>query len=184
MPRHKNFVMIQNPKTDIMRLLAIILLSLTAGTAAIFNNMDKTFTVTSSAFADGGTIPQKYTCMGESASPALTLNDLPEGTKSIAIIMDDPDAPKGTFTHWVLWNLPPVESITENTNAGTHGQNGKGENKYTGPCPPNGTHRYFFKVYALDVKLDLPEGSTRKELEKAMRMHTIATAQLMGTYKK
>jgi len=166
-----------------MRLL-ILLLTLTAGTAAIFNNMDKTFTVTSSAFTDSGYIPEKYTCKGESASPALTLNDLPEGTKSIAIIMDDPDAPKGTFTHWVVWNLPPVESITENSNAGVHGRNGKGENKYTGPCPPNGIHRYFFKVYALDAMLDLPEGSDHKALEKAMKSHTLATAQLMGLYRK
>ena len=167
-----------------MRLLGIILLALAAGTAAIWNNMEKPFTVSSSAFTEGGNIPQKYTCTGESASPALMLTNLPEGTVSLAIIMDDPDAPTGTFTHWVVWNLPPVESITENTNAGVHGQNGKGENKYTGPCPPNGTHRYFFKVYALDARLGLPEGSTRKALEKEMKFHTLAMAELMGVYKK
>lgn len=166
-----------------MRLL-IILLTLTAGTAAVFNTMETPFTVTSSAFEDSGYIPRKYTCSGEGASPALTLNDLPKGTKSIAIIMDDPDAPKGTFTHWLVWNLPAVESITENTSAGVRGRNGSGKNKYTAPCPQRGIHRYFFKVYALDGMLDLPEGSDRAALEKAIKPHTLAMAQLMGICRK
>jgi len=156
----------------------VLLLAIAAGATAVLNP-DKSFTVTSSAFADGAYIPEKYTCKGESISPALLLNDLPKDTKSIAIIVDDPDTPKGTFTHWLVWNLPVVESITEGTRTGVQGKNGKGENKYTGPCPPDGVHHYFFKVYALDDVLTLPEGSDKKALEKAMQGHTIASAQLM-----
>ena len=166
-----------------MKLLILFFLTITAGAVA-FLNKDKPFTVTSSAFVESAYIPEKYTCKGESASPALLLNNLPENTKSVAIIMDDPDTQKGIFVHWVVWNLPPVESITENTASGVHGKNGKGENKYIGPCPPDGVHRYFFKVYALDEMLTLPEGSDIKALEKAMKKHIIAQAQLMGLYKK
>ncbi len=166
-----------------MKLLILFFLTITAGAVA-FLNKDKPFTVTSSAFVESAYIPEKYTCKGESASPALLLNNLPENTKSVAIIMDDPDTQKGIFVHWVLWNLPAVGSITENTRSGVTGKNGKGENKYTGPCPPEGVHRYFFKVYALDEMLTLPEGSDKKALEKAMETHIIAQAQLMGLYKK
>jgi Raf kinase inhibitor-like YbhB/YbcL family protein len=166
-----------------MRLIILLVLTIAAGAAAFFNK-DKPFTVTSSAFVESAYIPVKYTCKGENASPGLLQNDLPENTKSVAIIMDDPDAKQGTFVHWVVWNLPAVESITENTASGVRGKNGKGEIKYTGPCPPDGMHRYFFKVYALDGMLTLPEGSDKKVLEKAMKTHIIAEAQLMGLYKK
>ncbi|MDJ0688422.1 MAG: YbhB/YbcL family Raf kinase inhibitor-like protein [Xenococcaceae cyanobacterium MO_188.B32] len=138
----------------------------------------------SPAFAHQATIPPKYTCQGEDISPPLTLSNIPEGTKSLALINDDPDAPMRTWNHWLIWNIKPTGEIKENSAPGTQGKNSWGRNDYGGPCPPKGTHRYFFKLYALDRELDLPEGATKSELEKAMVGHILEQAELVGLYQK
>ncbi|MCA1959231.1 MAG: YbhB/YbcL family Raf kinase inhibitor-like protein [Desulfomonile sp.] len=154
----------------------------------------KQILVTSPAFGDGEMIPKKYTCDGEDLSPPLQFSGVPAGAKSLVLICDDPDAPVGTWTHWVLFNLPPdTKMISEKIpasatlpNGAIHGHNSWGGRKigYGGPCPPSGMHRYYFKVYALDVKLDLPSGTTKKHLAKAMKGHIIGQGELMGTYKR
>jgi len=141
-------------------------------------------TVTSPAFDNGKHIPMKYSCEGSSINPPLRVKGIPARTKSLAIIVEDPDAPQGTVDHWVVWNIRPMPLIDENTGAGRSGRNTKGENKYMGPCPPTGSHRYFFKVYALNTMLELPEGVGKKELEEAMKGHVLSSGTLMGTYKK
>ena len=142
--------------------------------------------IESKAFGDGGEIPMDYTCDGNDLSPPLKFINVPEGTKSLALIVDDPDAPGGTWVHWVLWNIPPaMPGISEGENL-FYGR-GKNDFKtlvYGGPCPPSGTHRYFFKLYALDTMLDLEEGASKKQLEKRMKGHVIESAQLIGTYKR
>ena len=118
------------------------------------------------AFTQGGMIPQKYTCEGKNLSPPLHLGNIPAGTKSLVIIMDDPDAPVGVFDHWIAWNIPVSENIAEGISIATVGKNGFGVNGYRGPCPPSGeTHRYFFKIYALDSLLDLPVGSSKSQVK-------------------
>src|ERR1044072_9586498 len=107
-------------------------------------------TVTSNAFSQGGQIPKKYTCEGENVNPSLRIGDYPEETKSLVIIVEDPDAPSGLFTHWLVWNITPNEAIAENYIPGINGRNSFGKTGYGGPCPPSGSHRYYFKVYALD----------------------------------
>lgn len=142
------------------------------------------FTVTTPAFTDEGAIPAKYTCEGKNVNPQLNISNIPEGTRTLAVIMDDPDAAGQTFDHWVVFNIEPSSTIAENSAPGTQGVNSKENNNYTGPCPPSGTHRYFFKIYALDVKLPLKAGATKQQLEEAMKGHILASAQLMGTYQK
>jgi hypothetical protein len=129
-------------------------------------------------------IPSKYTCDGDNINPPLTIKNIPKQTKSLALIVDDPDAPSGTFDHWITWNIPPVETIGENSAPGSHGRNGSGRNGYMGPCPPSGTHHYHFKVYALDTKLTLQEGANKKQLENAMKGYILAMGELIGLYKK
>ncbi len=136
-----------------------------------------------SVFGNNEFIPKKYTCQGEDINPKLIIKDIPNGTKTLALIMDDPDAPMGTWVHWVMWNIPPG-NIEENSAPGVQGVNSWGRNEYGGPCPPSGIHRYFFKVYALDTELDLPETTTKEGLLKAMEGHILASAQLVGLYKK
>lgn len=152
-----------------------------------------TIELTSTAFQKGETIPKQYTGDGADQSPSLRWSDPPSGTKSLALICDDPDAPRGTWVHWVLFNLPAQarelnESVptTETlANGAKQGKNDFGNIGYGGPSPPKGKpHRYFFKLYALDVNLDLPPGAIKAELEKAMKGHTLAEGQLMGTYKR
>ena len=148
--------------------------------------------VTSSAFAEGGLIPAKYTCDGSDISPPLQWEAVPEGTKSIALISDDPDAPMGTWVHWVLFNLPAEsKGLEENIpqdktlpNGARQGLTDFGRIGYGGPCPPSGTHRYFFKIYALDTKLDLAAGAKKSELLKAMEGHILGQGQLIGKYKR
>lgn len=142
-------------------------------------------TVKSGAFENKGRIPKKYSCDGEEVNPPLTITDIPNGTQTLALIIDDPDAPRGIFDHWVVWNIPPTDTILEKSVPGTEGLNSAGEHSYIGMCPPSGTHRYFFKVYALDTKLALNANATRKkDLEKAMQTHVLAKGELMGLYSR
>ncbi len=148
--------------------------------------------ITSPAFKNGEMIPKKYTCDGDEVSPPLEWTGIPAGTKSIALTSDDPDAPAGTWVHWVIFNIPAdVKGLTENVphaptldNGARQGVDDSGNNGYGGPCPPSGAHRYYFKVYALDSMLDLKPGIRKKELLKAMEGHILAQGKLMGTYKR
>ncbi len=145
------------------------------------------FKLSSPAFADGGSIPQKHTCQGDSISPELNWSEAPAGAKSFALIMDDPDAPGGTFTHWVLFDMPAgTQQLAEGTGPiGVGGNNSSSQIGYTGPCPPSGSHRYYFRLYALDVpSLNLKEGAARSEVEAAMKNHIVGTAETMGRYEK
>ncbi|HUT29023.1 MAG TPA: YbhB/YbcL family Raf kinase inhibitor-like protein [Sedimentisphaerales bacterium] len=150
------------------------------------------FKVTSPAFQEGSLIPPRYTCDGADVSPPLNWEAVPEGTKSIALISDDPDAPMGTWVHWVLFNLPAdAKELAENIppdktlpNGARQGKNDFNRIGYGGPCPPGGTHRYFFKIYALDARIDLPAGATKPQLLKAMQGHILGQAELMGRYKR
>jgi len=148
--------------------------------------------ITSKAFAEAGMIPRKHTCDGEDVSPPLAWTGVPHGANSMALINDDPDAPMGTWVHWVLYDLPPsvgglgeaVPPDKELRNGAKQGRNDFRKIGYGGPCPPSGTHRYYFKIYALDVMLGLPAGATKADLLKAMQGHILAEGQLMGKYKR
>jgi Raf kinase inhibitor-like YbhB/YbcL family protein len=144
----------------------------------------KELKITSSAFKNNDHIPSKYTCDGVDVNPPLTVEGIPEATKSLALIVDDPDAPMGTWDHWVVWNIPPTEKIGENSVPGVEGLNDFRKHSYGGPCPPSGTHRYFFKVYALDTKLILSANSRKKDVEKAMQEHILAKGELVGRYSR
>lgn len=144
-----------------------------------------TMKLTSPAFRNNAYIPAKYTCDADDINPPLNIEDMPEGTKSLALIVDDPDAPAKIWAHWVVYDIPAaVSTIGENTVPGTQGVNDSNPRNYGGPCPPSGTHRYYFKIYALDKVLGLKEGTDKKALEKAMEGHIIARAELMGLYKR
>jgi len=143
--------------------------------------------ITSSAFQEGGAIPEKYSKNGQNVNPALRIEGAPDNAKSLALIVDDPDAPVGLFTHWIAWNIDPkTTEIAENSvpKGAVQGTNDYPGSGYDGPQPPSGTHRYYFKIFALDTTLDLPSGAKRKELDKAMNGHVIAQGQLMGRYSK
>jgi hypothetical protein len=146
----------------------------------------------SQAFQAGEMIPAKYTCDGQDISPPLSWSDPPTGTIGFALISDDPDAPMGTWVHWVIWNIPAsalaldencpkTASLPNGTKQGTTDFHRVG---YGGPCPPSGTHRYYFKLYALDRALDLPASTTKKDLETAMQGHILGQTELMGTYRR
>jgi len=141
--------------------------------------------ITTSAFKPGESIPDPFTQNGEDQNPPLTLTDVPPDTQSIAIIMDDPDAPRGLFTHWIVFNLDPkVRELRarEEPEGGSLGRNDKGIVGYSGPKPPSGTHRYYFHAYALDARLELSRGANRAEVERAMKGHVLNQAELMGRY--
>jgi Raf kinase inhibitor-like YbhB/YbcL family protein len=143
-----------------------------------------TIKITSSAFHEGGNIPSKFTCDGSDTSPPLQIDGVPSGAKSLALIADDPDAPGGLFTHWLIWNVPPqTTSIPEGgATKGIQGTNDFGKLGYRGPCPPPGAHRYSFKIFALDRELDLRAGAKRSQVEMAMKGHVIAHGELVGRY--
>ncbi|WP_242492590.1 YbhB/YbcL family Raf kinase inhibitor-like protein [Methanolobus psychrotolerans] len=141
-------------------------------------------TVTSSSFENDSMIPQKYTCDGENINPSLDVGNIPVDCVSLLLIMEDPDAPSGTFTHWVVWNIDPNISIAEDSIMGIEGVNSAGRISYTGPCPPSLSHRYFFNFYALDTKLDIESGSARSLVENAMDGHVIAYGELVGKYSR
>ena len=140
--------------------------------------------ITSSAFQQGGNIPPKFTCTGSDTSPPLQIAGVPSEAKSLVLIADDPDAPGGVFTHWLVWNIPPqTNSISEGSAPkGVHGTNDFGKSGYKGPCPPPGTHRYSFKVFALDRELDLRSGAKRSQVDAAIKGHVIAQGELVGRY--
>jgi len=140
----------------------------------------------SSAFEDGEAIPSEYTCDGSDISPPLSFSSIPENTKSLALIVDDPDAPTGTWVHWLVWNIPANKSSFSKGENITfpQGKNDFGDLNYGGPCPPSGTHRYFFKLYAVDTMLNINEGATKEQLELSMSGHIIEEAQLIGTYSR
>jgi len=148
--------------------------------------------VTSTAFEEGEMIPAKHTCDEEDISPPLAWDSIPEGTKTLALICDDPDAPMGTWVHWVLFNLPPdINELPENIppeeeleSGAKQGTNDFRRIGYGGPCPPGGTHRYYFKLYALDAELDLEAGARKPQLLEAMEGHILAEGQLMGRYSR
>jgi Raf kinase inhibitor-like YbhB/YbcL family protein len=143
-----------------------------------------TMMIKSSAFQEGGIIPSKFTCDGSDTSPPLQITDVPSGAKSLVLIADDPDAPGGLFTHWLIWNIPPqTSSIPEGSATnGVQGTNDFGKSGYRGPCPPPGTHRYSFKVFALDRELDLRPGAKRSQIDTAIKGHVIAHGELVGRY--
>lgn len=149
--------------------------------------LPKIMKIQSSAFENNSSIPSKYTCDGKDINPPLEIKDIPEGTNSLVLIVDDPDAPMGTFLHWLVFNInPDISLIEENSlpEGAIQGKNDFGKVNYGGPCPPFGEHRYFFKIFALDKKLDLPEGSKLKEVEKEMEGHILDQAQLIGPYQR
>jgi len=153
---------------------------------------EKRMELKSAAFKQGGTIPPKFTCDGEDISPELSWSAGPSGTESFALIADDPDAPMGTWTHWVIWNIPANErALPEKVSAAGQLANGAVQGTssfkkigYGGPCPPGGSHRYFFKLFALDKKLSLKPGARKEDLLKEIKGHVLGEAQLMGTYKR
>jgi len=148
--------------------------------------------IASSAFNEGQKIPSKYTCDGQDVSPPLEWDSLPDGTESFSLICDDPDAPRGTWVHWVVYDIPPhmknlAENVPPDRELGSGIRQGKNDwlkIGYGGPCPPSGTHRYYFKLYALDTKLNLKPGLTKEQLLQAMKGHVLAEAQLMGKYQR
>ena len=163
-------------------------------TSSTEESMADTLTLISAAFENGASIPSRFTCDGENISLPLSWEGVPGGTQSFALIMDDPDVPKqlkpdGVFDHWTLFNISPdTTEITTGSTAGTPGANGAGKHQYTGPCPPReyepSEHRYFFRLYALDTTLDLPEGASKADVLTAMEGHVLAEAELMGKYKR
>lgn len=138
----------------------------------------------SSVFENNEKIPEKYTCDGENANPPLHIESIPKEAKTLALIVDDPDAPTGTFVHWVVFNIKIIKDIREDSIPGKEGINSFKKISYGGPCPPSGTHRYFFKVYALDSELDLDSSATKADVEKAMKNHVLAKGELIGLYSK
>jgi len=151
-----------------------------------------TLTITSTAFAAGKPIPANYSCDGKGISPPLAWSGAPVGTQSFALIMDDPDAPSGTYVHWVIYDMPGssqglsegISSDAKLADGSLQGSNSSRRTGYTGPCPPSGTHRYFFKLYALDTNLDLASGAGKEQLLKAMQGHVLAQGELMGTFSR
>jgi Raf kinase inhibitor-like YbhB/YbcL family protein len=177
-------------------LISFIFLCLVQGSNEVHSKMKggkkMAITITSTGFTDEDMIPRQYTCDGEDISPPLAWTGIPEGTKSLTLICDDPDAPVGTWVHWVLFNIPPsakelgakVPSKDTLDNGAKHGTNDFGKLGYGGPCPPGGTHRYYFKLYALDAEIPSEAGITKAQLLKEMEGHILAEGQLMGRYKR
>ena len=171
-----------------------ILLSSCSSTSTPTPEADMSLELKSNAFVNGQSIPAKFSCIGKNISPDLTWSDPPAGTQSFALIVDDPDAPMGTWVHWVLFNIPaatrslqedlPVTGKNVDPNAIYFGKNSSGNLRYDGPCPPSGTHRYYFRLYALDSIINLLPGATKEELLKAMNGHILAQGELMGTFSK
>ncbi len=144
----------------------------------------KVLRISSPSFKEGQPIPMEYTCDGRNTNPPLNVDAVPKEARSLVIIMEDPDARYNPFIHWLAWNIPVTHHIHEGFNHGTNGTNDFGRTRYEGPCPPQGTHKYFIKVYALNDILNLPPGSNKKQLEKSISNKIIAFGELTGTYKR
>jgi len=140
--------------------------------------------LTSPEFANNEFIPREFTCEGDNVNPPLIIEGVPANAKTMALIVDDPDAPAGTWVHWVVCNMPVMPRIDKNSSPGKQGINSNGSHDYKGPCPPSGVHRYYFKIYCLDSALNLKPGFNKADLEKAMRGHILDKAELVGLYKK
>lgn len=147
-------------------------------------NEPDTLVISSTAFEHQGSIPVQYSCEGQGVNPPLTIEQIPHGTQSLAIVAEDPDTSKGTFDHWLVWNIPHNAQIAEDSVPGISGTNSSGKTGYHPPCPPDGSHRYFFYVFALDTELDLAAGAGKKDLQLAMKNHILASGILMGRYEK
>ena len=148
-------------------------------------SVSNTMKIRSTAFENNQPIPKKYTCDGDGINPPLAFSEIPQNAQSLVLIVDDPDAPSGTFTHWTIWNIDPgLLGISENSipSGAIQGNSDAGKIGYVGPCPPSGTHHYFFKLFALDSKLDLSSGSKRKDLDQAMANHIIGNTEFVGLY--
>jgi len=189
-----------NKKCYILFVLLLLLCGVGQNSIAQEGDEKVAIVITSSAFKEGGMIPAKYTCDGQNISPPLKWEQVPQGTarlsspksKSFALICDDPDAPLGTWVHWVMWNIPteanglpesilPAKELLDGSKQGINSSRKQG---YSGPCPPGGTHRYYFKIYALDEKLNLPPASAKQDLLDAMKGHILAEGSLMGKYQR
>lgn len=140
--------------------------------------------IISPAFKNGDFIPEKYTCDGQDINPPFEINGIPADAKTLALIADDPDAPMGNWVHWVVWNIPLHNSISEDNSPGIEGVTSFQKNSYGGPCPPSGIHRYYFRFYALDIVLNLPVSTDKAGLEKAMSGHILSSGEIMGKYKR
>jgi Raf kinase inhibitor-like YbhB/YbcL family protein len=168
-------------------LLAIVTfaVSLTNSVLSAKVPWEVTMNLSSPDFGEGEDIPERYTCEGKDVSPTLKIGGVPKEAKGLVLIVDDPDAPGGNFTHWLLWNIGPdqAEILTNSLpHHAVQGMNDFGKSKYSGPCPPSGTHRYYFRLYALDTTLTLPASTKRKVIDSAIKGHIIAEATLMGRY--
>ena len=168
-----------------MKLAILIALALALTGASASLAAEQGITVTSSAFQEGGNIPAQFTCKGSNANPPLRIASVPANAKGLAIAVTDPDAPGGRFTHWLVWNIDPKTSAIaeKSVPAGAvQGTNDFGKPGYGGPCPPSGTHRYYFRVFALDSDIQLKSGAKMAEFEKAIAGHVIGRGQLMGRF--
>ena len=159
-------------------------LSLAISHQSLFAQGGGLMKISSPDFGTGQMIPSAFTCQGMEVSPALNIEGIPDGTKSLALIVDDPDAPMGTWVHWVVYDITPRAEIRQGEIPGVQGINDSRGPDYCGPCPPSGTHRYFFKLYALDTVLGLKPGANKEELVAAMKGRILEQAELIGLYKK
>ena len=171
-------------------LLPVLMLALSLITSGVRAKIpsEHAMKLSSPDFSDGGNIPERFTCEGKDVSPTLTIDGVPKEAKSLVLIVDDPDAPAGNFTHWLMWNIVPTPTEIVGNKPPLHavqGVNDFGKSKYSGPCPPpGGVHRYYFRLYALDASVGLPPKSKRNVVDSAMKGHIIAEATLMGRYAK
>ncbi len=183
---------LKNTQRLIRRLTAIFIIGMIFSSHSMASlqpggNME--LTIQSSAFNNNGSIPTKYSCNGDNISPPIHWKNIPAKTNSLVLIVDDPDAPMGVWDHWIIFNIPKTttqfsENLTALPTGAQYGKNSWGKLSYGGPCPPSGEHRYIFTLYALDTLLDLSQGADKTQIENAMQGHILATAKLMGKYKK
>lgn len=181
-------------KINLVLILIIVVLALVfvfkqknAGQKEDFGKIKEGNMKLTTVFANNESIPSKYTCDGQDAAPELNISDIPSDAKSLVLIVDDPDAPMGTWVHWLLYNIPVTITKLDAKNLPKEAEQGMtdfGRIGWGGPCPPSGTHRYFFKLYAVDKVLDLPAGATKSQLEQAIKDHIIEKAELIGLYKR
>ncbi len=183
-------------KSAAIAIMIALLIALAAGGLMLFSkpkvaiipiNETSTMNLSSPAFSNEGDLPKKYACDGEKMSPPLAVGDVPMGAKSLALVVEDPDAPSGMFTHWTVWNInPAITEIGENSvpSAGIEGKTSANSVGYVSPCPPSGTHRYYFRMYAINNSLDLARGASVDDLKRAMKGRVLDSAELMARYAK